>query len=748
MSFPGWEPILIGAAGVAAYSATRKTAPADVPKTAPKNEIGVTTSKYTKNEQPFSTTDCTFEMPIRYADKGVMSEAENPARTVGQMFKMAIANSGDKIAFAVERPTPAKLDKTSAPSLPWDQWTKWTWSQYHEECEDAAKGFIKQGMPMFGAVSVWGFNSPEWIMTAMGAALAGGKTAGIYPTDSAENVLYKIKQSSSSVMVAESQKQLDVLITLFKDLPELKTVVIYDTDTKIEEKTIQGVEVITWKTLISRGKAAPRAELENRYAKTKPGHCMDLVYTSGTTGQPKAVMISHDNAIANSVCALKGVANMMSGEQRVISYLPLSHVAGFLFDIMFPIMCTALHKDMPATVYFARKYDLSDATIRERLTFIQPTMFLGVPRVWEKIAEAMKAVGAKTKPPLKWISDWAKGTVLEHSTNCQMGGSGEYPACYGIANGFLGKVRQKVGFGSLQVAITGAAPIMQETLDYWGSLGVRIYEVFGMSETTGLATLNSLSGCRFGSVGYAAEGIEVTAFHIDDKGNKSPIKPVAVGARPTEQEQGEICFRGRNVMMGYMGNPKLGSAHVNEIKKKTAEAIDPEGWMHSGDKGCIDVDGMFRITGRYKELIITAGGENIAPVPIEDWIKSKYNCISNLMMVGDKKKYNTCLISLKCVGATGQEPGTTKLLPAVVEQLGCETIEEAMKSAKVKEYLEGALKAANSNPQVVPSNACKIQKYTLLPIDFSVTGEEFTPTLKLKRSYVMDKYAKLIDAMY
>merc|ERR1712063_230581 len=174
--------------------------------------------------------------------------------------------------------------------------------------------------------------------------------------------------------------------------------------------------------------------------------------------------------------------------------------------------------------------------------------------------------------------------------------------------------------------------------------------------------------------------------------------------------------------MGYLANPKFGAAHVQELEAKTKEVIDDEGWVHTGDKACKDASGMFRITGRYKELIITAGGENVAPVPIEDWVKSNFACISNIVMIGDKRKYNTCLITLKLEGATGLEPGTNKLL--------------------------GGVKAVNANQKVVPSNACKIQKFKILPLEFSVSGEELTPTLKLKRPFVAAKYKEYIDAMY
>merc|ERR1712032_1296930 len=263
-------------------------------------------------------------------------------------------------------------------------------------------------------------------------------------------------------------------------------------------------------------------------------------------------------------------------------------------------------------------------------------------------------------------------------------------------------------------------------------------------------TFNTKFCCRWNTIGYAPLGLQVGVFNTMDMAGKGmvPVAPCKDISKPEESEMGELCFRGRNIMMGYMANPELGEEHVKEMEKKNKETFSKDGWLMSGDKATMDAKGMFRITGRYKELIITAGGENVAPVPIEDWIKSNYECISNIVMIGDKRKYNTCLITLKLEGATGLEPGTNKLLRVVKGMCDSATIEEAIQDPAVLKYCEGALKAVNANQKVVPSNACKIQKFKILPLDFSVSGEEFTPTLKLKRSFVAAKYIEYIDAMY
>lgn len=233
-----------------------------------------------------------------------------------------------------------------------------------------------------------------------------------------------------------------------------------------------------------------------------------------------------------------------------------------------------------------------------------------------------------------------------------------------------------------------------------------------------------------------------------------PSTEVSVRSTSTGQElpdgnDGEVCYRGRHIMMGYMANPDLGEAHMTLITEKNRGSIDADGWLHSGDKGQRDVDGMVKITGRYKELIIGAGGENVAPVPVEDGVKSRCPAISNIMMYGDKMKYNVAVVTLKTVGATGELPGTEELDPvACALDLNCTTLTQAMDSTKIIEAITNAIIATNKDPKCVPMPPAKIQKFTILPTDFSVVTDELTPTFKLKRSVAADKYMETIMAMY
>eukprot|EP00746_Dinoflagellata_sp_MGD_P134479 gnl/MRDRNA2_/MRDRNA2_68329_c0_seq1.p1 gnl/MRDRNA2_/MRDRNA2_68329_c0~~gnl/MRDRNA2_/MRDRNA2_68329_c0_seq1.p1 ORF type:complete len:450 (+),score=81.42 gnl/MRDRNA2_/MRDRNA2_68329_c0_seq1:33-1352(+) len=422
-----------------------------------------------------------------------------------------------------------------------------------------------------------------------------------------------------------------------------------------------------------------------------------------------------------------------------------------MIDVVSPMFASATSSAW-ITTYFARPYDLKIGSLKDRMCAARPTLFLGVPLVWEKIADKMRTVGASVKGLKKKLSTWAKGKGLQLSKSSALGGDGSSPCCYCLADKVvLSKVKKNLGLDKCKYAVTGAAPIRVDTLEYFGSLGVHINEIFGMSESTGALTM-CLNDCyQWGSVGFEVPGQEVQAFTVDPENiNKKIPCPAAPSLDTTDEKyMGELCVRGRNVMMGYMANPHLGRRHVAQIKKLNAATIDDEGWLHSGDKGMVSTTGMVKITGRFKEIIIGTGGENIAPVPIEDYVKQACDGIAEVMMVGDKRKYNVALVTLKAVGANGETPGTDALdagakrvNPAVT------TISGAMDDKKWIDTVTAAIKAANNNGKVCPNNAFKIQKFTILPTNFAEEVGELTPTKKMKRKIIETRYASAIEDMY
>lgn len=701
-------------------------------------------SQYDSAKAPFWNEDRTAVMEPIVSKQGVASEA--PV-TLFDFFEVAVKKHGDKPALALELPCPSVENKSDK-----GEWTYWTFSEYYAQVQMVGKAMIKLGLQPHDGVNIFGFNSPEWFMGELGGMMAGGIAAGIYPSDTPDQVEFKSRHSASSIACCETIKQGDTFKKLKAEgkLPALKAIIVWDRSTPFETYTAEGdVTVVHWSKLEDLAKDVTDEQLQERVSAAKPGSVCAYIYTSGTTGTPKAVMVTHDNIvyISKSCMTFNGDFGLMNQQERIISYLPLSHVAGMLVDIICPIAVTALKKGW-VTCYFARPYDLKVGTIVDRMRSVHPTLFLGVPRVWEKIMEKMKAVGATTKGFKKSLATFGKSKGLELTKAQQMGGSGKAPGGYGIAKKVLDKVAKAIGLDQLRIALTGAAPITIETLEYFGALAISINEVYGMSESCGATTWSSPEAHVWGACGWAIPGSEIKAFRFEG-GKRSDVPAAKDLFHPTEEEQGELCFRGRHIMAGYMANPDLGEDHVNEIKKKNAEAIDDEGWMHSGDKGCIDARGMVRITGRYKELIITAGGENVAPVPIEDNIKALCGAVSNIMMIGDKQKFNIALITLKCEGATGELAGTDMLTGAAATiDPDAKNLRQACDSELMIKAITKAITDTNNNGEVCPSSASKIQKFSILPIDFSVETGELTATLKLKRSVATNKYADLIASIY
>jgi len=549
-----------------------------------------------------------------------------------------------------------------------------------------------------------------------------------------------VHHSGAAVAVVQDEKKLDLFIKLKDQLPKLAAVVVwtYDEEADYNKGVIEkgGLKVMSWAQLLKLGTADDDKVVDDRMEGQQPGECCAYIYTSGTTGNPKAVMISHDNIVYEAGNAVKEIPFISPDGERIISYLPLSHVAGMMVDIVCPLLIRSSH----CTVCFARSYDLKIGTIGDRLRAIRPTVFIGVPRVWEKIMEKMQATIAANPPTglAAMMGRNGKAINLEYQQGNQLGGTGTKGWFHFVGDMVGSKVRGLLGLDACNYAFTGAAPIKVETLEYFGALGININEVYGMSECTGATTWSTDEHHIWGSCGWAMQGTQVTIR--DEITNEE----CAVG------EDGEVCFRGRHIMLGYMANPDLGQEHVDEIKKKNAEAIDKNGWLHSGDKGKKEANGMCYITGRYKELIIGAGGENVAPVPVEDGVKANCAAISNIMMVGDKRKFNIALITLKVEGATGDLPGGDVLTSAATAvDPDSKTIADASKpdSAMVK-AIEAAIMKTNKDPACCPMPPAKIQKFTILPADFSVETDDFTPTFKLKRSVVDAKHAAFIDTMY
>ncbi|NWX38237.1 ACBG2 ligase, partial [Notiomystis cincta] len=571
---------------------------------------------------------------------------------------------------------------------------------------------LQLGLERFHGVGILGFNSAEWFIADIGAILAGGFAVGIYTTNSPEACHYVADNCSANVIVVENHKQLQKILEIEDRLPHLKGIVQYGEE--IKEKR---PKLYSWREFMELGRDVPDSRLQEIIASQKPNQCCTLIYTSGTTGQPKGVMLSHDNLTWTAAAAGRFImlSDAREMQEEVVSYLPLSHIAAQMSDIWSAMT-------FGVQVYFAQP-DALKGSLVETLQEVRPTAFLGVPRVWEKIEEKMKSVGMKASALRRKVASWAKGVGLQ--TNLKMmNGCSEVPVNFRLARQLVyRKVRKAIGLDRCTKCYTGAAPITRDTLEFFLSLNIPVLELYGMSESSGPHTLSLPHAFKLGSCGKELTGCH-TLIH-----------------KPDKDGIGEICFSGRHVFMGYLN-----------MEDKTKEAIDEDGWLHSGDLGKHDKDGFLFITGRIKELIITAGGENIPPVPIEDAVKNAVPIISNAMLVGDKAKFLAMLLTLKCeVDAETGEPRDELSEEALefCQKLGSNatTVSEIIISRDNAVYsaIQKGISAVNDR---AVSNAQKIQKWVLLEKDFSLFGGELGPTMKLKRPVVAEKYQDLIAQFY
>ncbi|KAL0279341.1 UNVERIFIED_CONTAM: hypothetical protein PYX00_000926 [Menopon gallinae] len=581
-----------------------------------------------------------------------------------------------------------------------------TFKEYHQLTRTVAKAFLKLGLEKFHSVCILGFNSPEWFLSCLGAIHAGGVATGIYTTNSAEATYYVLKQSGVNIAVAEDEKQVKKILAYKDQLPGLKAIIQYC------GKPEEGV--LSWEQLLEIGRKETDEALDSALKKIAVNQCCSLIYTSGTTGNPKGVMLSHDNCIW---CATSlGQLLSLKDNERIVSYLPLSHVAAQSIDIY----CALLFK---VTVYFANRDALKGGLIKT-LHDVRPTRFLGVPRIWEKIAEKMKSIGASAGPIKKSIAVWAKSQGLQRNTDL-MKGINNPSFSYLLARAFVfSKIKANLGLDQCKSCWTGAAPLSSDIKLYFASLDVLVLDAFGMSETSGVQTLSTEYGFKLESVGRTIPGA------------KTKI------SNPDEDRQGEICLQGRHIFMGYLND-----------KEKTEETLDNEGWLHTGDLGKLDKDGYLFITGRLKEILITSGGENIAPVVIEQNIKAELPCLGQAVVICDKKKFLSLLVTLSCEvnpetgEASNELADTTKNW---LREVGCSfnTITEVMASGPDKKILDAIQAGIDAANLKAISNAQKVQKFAVLPKDFSVATGELGPTLKLRRAVITEKYSDIIEGFY
>jgi long-subunit acyl-CoA synthetase (AMP-forming) len=579
----------------------------------------------------------------------------------------------------LDRSTKSFPDKPALRVKRGGQWQVITWREYRDGVRRAARAMMALGLKQGDCVTILGFNSPEWFMADVGAIAAGGMPAGIYTTNTPEQCQFIAEHCEAKIAFVENAEQLAKFRAVRQQLPALKAIV------QMVGKP-NGDDAISWDDFLERGDATPESELDARLQAQTPDDVCTLIYTSGTTGVPKGVMLSHDN-IVWTVETVNNVVGNKPGDDA-ISYLPLSHIAEQTTGLFGPMSAAAC-------TWFAESIEKLGDNLRE----VRPHYFVAVPRVWEKIQEKMEAAGAQNSTVKKKIARWARGVGLTSGYSTQLGGKSS--PLYGAADKLVfSKVRDRLGLDRARFLITSAAPIGRSTLEFFLSLGLPICEVYGMSECTGPATISVPTRYRTGKAGVCIPGAELKIA-----------------------EDGEICMRGRHVFKGYFKDPEA-----------TADAIDSEGWLHSGDIGTIDEGGFLQVTDRKKELIITAGGENIAPQLVEGQIKS-IPVVSQAVVVGDRRRYLSVLVTLDPLK-----------IPAAATSAGSAAHDptSAASDEAFGAYLQREIDSVNSRLARVQT----VKRFAILPSELSIEGGELTPTMKLKRKVIHEKYKDVIEKLY
>jgi long-subunit acyl-CoA synthetase (AMP-forming) len=604
-------------------------------------------------------------------------DAEAEGKTICDLFARNAEVSGDE------------------PALSWEEgggWRTLTWRQYRERAAAVALGLKTLGVGKGDFVGLMIRNRPEHVVADMGAVHAGGTPVSFYNTLAPEQIQYIAAHCDAKVAVLESRDVMQRWEKVKAELPSLEHVVLVEDADEFADYDW----VVSWGEIVKRGTEALNAPggwdaFEAARREVKPEDTATLVYTSGTTGAPKAVVITQRNVVWTTISLDRAVT--YPGGLRAVSYLPLAHIA-----------------ERMATHYLgmykqAHTHFCPDVLrIREVLPHVRPQAFLGVPRVWEKIqAGVMAALQTEPNDRKRKLALQAIDTGKE-AARLQAEGK-PVPLGIKLKQRALGKlvypkVKHGVGLDQSALNVTAAAPIAPDTLYFFAGIGLPLAEVYGMTEDSGPATANPPGAIRVGTVGPALPGVEVMLA-----------------------EDGEVLVRGGNVSPGYYKDPE-----------KTAETFDADGWLHTGDIGTFDDQGYLKIVDRKKELLITAGGKNISPANLEALLK-QHPLIGQACVVGDRRPFVAALVVLD---------GETAPSWAQANGVGFGSVGEFARESRVAAEIQKAVDDANQHVSSVE----RIKKFVILPTEWTVDSEELTPTLKLKRRVIHEKYAEDIEGIY
>jgi long-chain acyl-CoA synthetase len=598
------------------------------------------------------------------------------ARTAGDIWRSRAAQSGDSVAFRVREG---------------DDWRGVTWQQADLAAREIAGGLASLGVGVDDCVCILAQTRLEWMLCDVGLVLAGAVSVPIYPSSTPEQCASIVRDSGARTVIVEDAVQLEKMVPLLAEMPKLRLVSMDGSEPGTKEpdsavKNAGGPAPLSLAALRHAGRAwlaGHAAELDRRAAEVEPDHVFTIVYTSGTTGRPKGVVLTHRNMVESFASVIRAF-NLRDTDLQLL-FLPLAHVLGREMEWA-PILAGS-----------AIAFSAGASRIKFDLVEVRPTFMAGVPRVFEKLHAAIIAAAGQGTWPKRALVGWAFRVGARHAAGLRRG---EPPWVglrveHALADRLvLSKLRARLGFDRCRILISGGAQLSAEIAEFFHGLGLLILEGYGLTETTAAAFVNRWNCHRFGTVGPA---IDVIQYRI--------------------AEDGEILMRGPSVFTRYHNDATA-----------TAEAIDADGWFHSGDIGRVE-DGFLSIVDRKKDLIVTAGGKNVAPQMIETALKAHCPLVSQVVVFGDSRPHCVAIITLSEIAA---------------RQFGDGSLARAAARPDLRAALEDAVVAINRSLASYET----IKNFAILLADFSEAAGELTPSLKVKREVVKNRYGHIVDALY
>jgi len=555
-----------------------------------------------------------------------------------------------------------------------ESWVPTDFRTYTTQVKDAARALIAMGVQPGQVVCILSGNRPEWAIVHLAAMAIGALPSGIYPTNPADSVQKLVDRVRAPVVFAEDANQAAKVSADARK--HLKHLVMFD-----------GKEHLPWTGFMGLAGGASDTDVTQRMSQLKEDDPAMLIFTSGTTGDPKGVQLSHKNLLWTADTAAKLVG--LRESDCSLSYLPLSHIAEQMFSLYAPI-------SVGYAIYYAENMEKVPANLGE----VRPTVFFGVPRVWEKMYNRINA-GLEAAPAVRrMLANWAIGVGKRATEIMNDGGepTGWLGFQYRLADRLVySKARGRVGLDRARLLCSGAAPLSSEVISFLAGLGLRIHEIYGQSEASGASTFNRPEGTKWGTVGTAIPGQEVK------------LSP-----------DGELLLKGDNVFVGYF-----------EDDVATAKTFE-DGWLKTGDIATIDARGFVTITGREKDIIITAGGKNIAPAPMQKAFEL-HPFIGQACVVGDKRPYPVALLTL--------DPDTAAEEAARLGISVQELPTHPTFVASLESHRERVVNAGKSR-------VAQVKRFHVLPNQWTVESGEVTPTMKIRRAQIMKNYADVIDKVY